>query len=110
MLTATMTLYLHRAERTDRLVTALGDLLSIPLPDPFATEIISVPTPWRGTLALPGLVAAARGPSLAAATAYAPVWTFPHLGDWWRALLQAPRMRRTLIRGSRIVPSGRYSG
>jgi exodeoxyribonuclease V gamma subunit len=40
-----MTLYLHRAERTDRLVTALGDLLSIPLPDPFATEIISVPTP-----------------------------------------------------------------
>jgi exodeoxyribonuclease V gamma subunit len=40
-----MTLYLHRAERTDRLVTALGDLLSLPLPDPFATEIISVPTP-----------------------------------------------------------------
>ena len=40
-----MTLYLHRAERADRLVTALGDLLSIPLPDPFATEIISVPTP-----------------------------------------------------------------
>jgi exodeoxyribonuclease V gamma subunit len=40
-----MTLYLHRAERTDRLVTALGDLLSNPLPDPFATEIISVPTP-----------------------------------------------------------------
>ena len=45
MLFATMTLYLHRAERADRLVTALGDLLSIPLPDPFATEIISVPTP-----------------------------------------------------------------
>jgi exodeoxyribonuclease V gamma subunit len=40
-----MTLYLHRAERTDRLVTALGDLLSNPLSDPFATEIISVPTP-----------------------------------------------------------------
>lgn len=39
-----MTLYLHRAERADRLVTALGDLLSTPLPDPFATEIISVPT------------------------------------------------------------------
>ncbi len=39
-----MTLYLHRAERADRLVTALGDLLSNPLPDPFATEIISVPT------------------------------------------------------------------
>jgi exodeoxyribonuclease V gamma subunit len=39
-----MTLYLHRAERADRLVTALGDLLSTPLTDPFATEIISVPT------------------------------------------------------------------
>ena len=39
-----MTLYLHRAERADRLVTALGDLLNTPLPDPFATEIISVPT------------------------------------------------------------------
>src|SRR4029453_7857151 len=44
MLSATMTLYLHRAERADRLVTALGDLLSTPLTDPFATEIISVPT------------------------------------------------------------------
>jgi exodeoxyribonuclease V gamma subunit len=44
MLFATMTLYLHRAERADRLVTALGDLLNTPLPDPFATEIISVPT------------------------------------------------------------------
>ena len=39
-----MTLYLHRAERADRLVTALGDLLSTPLIDLFATEIISVPT------------------------------------------------------------------
>ena len=42
--TATMTLYLHRAERADRLVIALGDLLNNPLPDAFATEIISVPT------------------------------------------------------------------
>jgi exodeoxyribonuclease V gamma subunit len=39
-----MTLYVHRAERADRLVTALGDMLSNPLPDPFATDIISVPT------------------------------------------------------------------
>ena len=39
-----MTLYLHRAERADRLVIALGDLLNNPLPDAFATEIISVPT------------------------------------------------------------------
>ncbi len=39
-----MTLYLHRAERADRLVVALGDLLNTPLRDPFVTEIISVPT------------------------------------------------------------------
>jgi exodeoxyribonuclease V gamma subunit len=39
-----MTLHLHRAERADRLIMALGDVLSTPLPDPFATEIISVPT------------------------------------------------------------------
>src|SRR5688500_13848377 len=40
-----MSLHLHRAERADRLVQALGELLSSPLPDPFATEIVSVPTP-----------------------------------------------------------------
>jgi exodeoxyribonuclease V gamma subunit len=39
-----MTLYLHRAERADRLIIALGELLSVPLPDPFETEIVSVPT------------------------------------------------------------------
>ena len=40
-----MTLHLHRAERADRLVGALGALLSTPLPDPFSTEIVCVPTP-----------------------------------------------------------------
>ena len=40
-----MSLLIHRAERADRLVDALGTLLSDPLPDPFATEIVSVPTP-----------------------------------------------------------------
>ena len=40
-----MSLHLHRAERADRLVRALGEMLSTPLPDPFATEIVSVPTP-----------------------------------------------------------------
>ncbi len=40
-----MTLHLHRAERADRLVAALGALLSTPLPDPFSTEIVCVPTP-----------------------------------------------------------------
>ena len=40
-----MSLLIHRAERADHLVDALGALLSDPLPDPFATEIVSVPTP-----------------------------------------------------------------
>jgi exodeoxyribonuclease V gamma subunit len=39
-----MTLHLHRAERADRLIISLGELLSVPLPDPFQTEIVSVPT------------------------------------------------------------------
>ena len=40
-----MSLLIHRAERADHLVYALGVLLRDPLPDPFATEIVSVPTP-----------------------------------------------------------------
>ena len=39
-----MSLHLHRAERSDRLVGGLADLLAEPLPDPFATEIVAVPT------------------------------------------------------------------
>ncbi len=39
-----MSLHLHRAERSDRLVAALGEVLSRPLADPFATEIVCVPT------------------------------------------------------------------
>ena len=37
-------LHVHRADRADALVTALGDLLATPLADPFAQEIVSVPT------------------------------------------------------------------
>ncbi len=40
-----MSLHLHRAERADRLVAALGEVLADPLPDPFSTEVVSVPTP-----------------------------------------------------------------
>ena len=40
-----MSLQIHRAERADRLVAALGELLAEPLADPFATEVVSVPTP-----------------------------------------------------------------
>jgi exodeoxyribonuclease V gamma subunit len=38
-----MALHLHRAERTDLLADGLGALLSQPLPDPFASELILVP-------------------------------------------------------------------
>ncbi len=42
-----MTLYVHRAERADRLAIGLAELLAAPLPDVFATEIVAVPA--RGT-------------------------------------------------------------
>ncbi len=38
-----MALHLHRAPRTDLLADALGELLSTPLDDPFATELVLVP-------------------------------------------------------------------
>ena len=38
-----MALHLHRAPRTDLLADALGDLLSTPLDDPFAQEVVVVP-------------------------------------------------------------------
>src|SRR4051794_40051208 len=37
-------LHVHRSERADALVAALGDLLADPLPDPLQTEVIAVPT------------------------------------------------------------------
>jgi exodeoxyribonuclease V gamma subunit len=37
-------LHLHRAERADVLVGALGDVLATPLADPLETEVVSVPT------------------------------------------------------------------
>nr|WP_257908449.1 exodeoxyribonuclease V subunit gamma [Janibacter limosus] len=38
-----MALHLHRAQRTDTLADELGELLSSPLPDPFAQEVVVVP-------------------------------------------------------------------
>jgi exodeoxyribonuclease V gamma subunit len=38
-----VTLHLHRAERTDVLADELGRLLSTPLADPFAEEVVAVP-------------------------------------------------------------------
>ena len=37
-------LHVHRSERADALVAALTALLADPLPDPFAREVVSVPT------------------------------------------------------------------
>ncbi len=37
-------LHIHRAERADALVQALGELLADPLEDPFASEVVAVPT------------------------------------------------------------------
>ncbi|GAA5155599.1 exodeoxyribonuclease V subunit gamma [Nocardioides marinquilinus] len=38
-----MALHLHRAPRTDQLADALGELLAVPLADPFAEEVVVVP-------------------------------------------------------------------
>ena len=38
-----MAVRLHRATRTDQLADALGELLAVPLADPFATEVVVVP-------------------------------------------------------------------
>ncbi|MCW2589528.1 MAG: helicase/exodeoxyribonuclease gamma subunit, partial [Mycobacterium sp.] len=38
-----MGLHLHRADRTDVLAASLGELLSKPLSDPFAMELVLVP-------------------------------------------------------------------
>ena len=37
-------LYIHRAERADPLVAALGGILAAPLADPFAPEVVAVPS------------------------------------------------------------------
>ncbi|MEJ2888797.1 exodeoxyribonuclease V subunit gamma [Actinomycetospora aeridis] len=37
-------LHVHRAERSDRLVEALADVLAEPLDDPFKAELVAVPT------------------------------------------------------------------
>src|SRR5688572_8214042 len=40
----TRMLHVHRAERADGLVAALTALLAVPLGDPFAPEVVAVPT------------------------------------------------------------------
>ena len=37
-------LHVHRADRADALVAALGELLAVPPADPFVAEVVGVPT------------------------------------------------------------------
>ena len=37
-------LHVHRSERADGLVDMLGELLSVPIPDPMTPEVVAVPT------------------------------------------------------------------
>ncbi|NMO91990.1 exodeoxyribonuclease V subunit gamma [Actinomycetospora sp. TBRC 11914] len=39
-----MTLHVHRAERADRLAEALAEVLAVPPADPFAADVVAVPT------------------------------------------------------------------
>src|SRR3989337_3486448 len=39
-----MSLQIHRAERADRLADELGEILTVPLAAPFASEVVAVPT------------------------------------------------------------------
>ena len=60
-----MTLHLHRAERADRFVDTLADVLVEPLADPFASEVVCVPTRgverWLAQRLSPRLGALPRG-------------------------------------------------
>ena len=58
-------LHVHRAERTARLADGLAAVLATPLPDPFAPELVAVPTRgverWVAQRLANGLGAAAGG-------------------------------------------------
>lgn len=63
-------LFVHRAAQTTALATGLAGVLSVPLPDPFATEIVSVPTPgverWLSQTLATTLGASGMGDGVAA--------------------------------------------
>ena len=77
-----MALHLHRAPRTDLLADALGDLLSTPLEDPFATELVLVPATRRRAVAHPAAVPPARHVGRPAATGSAPASGSGSRGRW----------------------------
>jgi exodeoxyribonuclease V gamma subunit len=69
-------LHLHRAERSDRLADALGEVLRVPLADPFCREVVAVPAKgverWLGQRLAAVLGAADGGDGVSANLA------FPH--------------------------------
>ena len=74
-------LHVHRAERADGLVAALRELLAEPLADPFAPEVVAVPT--RGMERwLTQRLSAGLGARRAAATACARTSTSRRRGGW----------------------------
>ena len=83
-----MSLHLHRAEQADVLVGALGEVLAVPLADPFATKVVCVSTPgverWIAQRLAHGLGAAAG------TTASAPGSTSPPPPASWRRRSAAP--------------------
>ena len=69
-----MTFQVHRAERAGPLAEALGRLLSDPLPDPFATEVVAVPAKgverWLAQRLSHRLGAGAQGDGVCAGVAF----------------------------------------
>jgi hypothetical protein len=102
-------LHVHRAERADGLVDALGELLAAPLDDPFAADVIAVPT--RGmerwlTQRLSGRL----GANPEVRTASARTSSSRRRDDW--SATRSPLRRAstpTKIPGSRSAPCGRCS-
>jgi exodeoxyribonuclease V gamma subunit len=102
-------LHLHRADRADGLVEALSGLLARPPADPFAREVVAVPT--RGMERwLTQRLSARLGASRGAATACAPTSTSRRRAGWSdRRSPRRPAWTPTPTRGSPSAPCGRCS-
>ena len=103
-------LHIHRAERADALVEALGRLLADPLADPFAPDVISVPT--RGmerwlTQRMSASLGATPGRSDGVCANVE--FPFPYRLVGRRRRDRVGRRSRRPIRGRRSAPCGRCS-
>ena len=103
-----MTLHLHRAERADRLVAALGALLSTPLPTRSAPRSSPSPPP-ASSAGCPSACPASSAHARAARTGSAPASTSARRAGWspGRSARGASRTPTTSTRGSRTGRSGR---